>query len=172
MTMHRYAALEQADSDISHGDLGSARRRLESLLNTLGYEPELMARIGQICFKMQDPYFAGQMWLLSGAEGDDVERAVDHFVCRAGPDPANVAHNLPAVVHRVCILTYPPPARVRIDRLHLEPAIARARRECASWRQPGSFAGKLMIGTFIALAILAIVCCMIGAVTVVSWLFR
>ena len=59
------SALQRAEEDVKRGDYGLARQRLISYLHTKGYDAELLARIGRLCFDMHDLFQAGRYWLLS-----------------------------------------------------------------------------------------------------------
>jgi hypothetical protein len=86
-------ALDRVERDIARGDLGSARRRLASFIGSAPYDPETLARVGDLCALMQDPLQAGRFWFLSSREGAEVESAIESFA--ASLDDGRLVWELP-----------------------------------------------------------------------------
>lgn len=109
--------------DEACGDLGMAKRRLASYLRTKGFDSEILARIGPVCYAMRDPAEAGRYWLLSGASGPEVDVATELFVQRVGRVPAQVVSQLPRKLRLRTLGEYPAAAQARLVRLGLADAV-------------------------------------------------
>jgi hypothetical protein len=118
------SALERAEADIASGDYGRARRRLESYVMAKGYDPELMTRLGQISYDMHDLFNAGRHWLLSTAQGVDVDRAIRAFLKLAGPHPHQIAMQVLRAARLPTISDYPDIVQMRLTRLKIADAFA------------------------------------------------
>jgi hypothetical protein len=165
-------ALERADEDVARGDLGSARRRLASFVASGEYRPDVLARVGNLCLTMGDPVEAGRWYLLSSAEGTDVEHAVRRFVDTCGGNPAQALATLPHFRRRSDFAQYAGAPRARIEQFGLSAPLeveARLRNPPggpARLRQKLAFVGCMA-------AILAFVLVIgVGTITVLRFLDR
>lgn len=163
------SAIERADRDLERGDYGMARERLASYLNSKGYDPAMLERLGQLCYEMRDLAQAGRYWLASSAEGEHVEQAVAAFVRRSGTERAFIAAQLPRAVLETTPDSLPPVALERVRRLGLEALIgkpARGRGSCETTR------GDLVCVTIgVLVAALVGLAFVVGLGTIVRWLF-
>ncbi len=91
-------AIDRAEDDCRRGEHWLARRRLESYLLATGYDPEVLNRIGEVCWQMHDAFSAGRAWLVSTAVGEHVEPAIDTFVKYAGHEPTQVVSQLQSIM--------------------------------------------------------------------------
>lgn len=113
------SARERAAEDCARGEYGRARQRLASLLASQGYDAELLAELGRICQRMGDTAEAGRYWLVSSAEGPEVDAAAAVFVRLHGARAAQVFSQLPARA-RKSLAAYPPAAQARLRAHGLE----------------------------------------------------
>jgi hypothetical protein len=113
------SALKRAEQDVARGDLGSARRRMASFVVSADYEPDVLARLGDVCRAMGDPVEAGRWYLLSSADGPEVDEAVGRFVAACRGVPSHVAAALPHFRRRWDVGIYAGSARARVDRYGL-----------------------------------------------------
>ncbi len=125
------SAIERAQDDVNRGHLGIARQRLASYMATQGYDADLAARIGQISYDMRDLHQAGRYWLLSTAEGQHVDEAIDHFLNYCGDEPSCIVGALPRMLRLPNMDDYPDVVRRRLRRFRLEDAIALQARQNA-----------------------------------------
>ena len=113
----RAPVFDRVERDLARGDLGSARRRLESHARSQPYDPDLLSRIGELALKMGDPVIAGRAFLLSSASGPEVEAAVDAFVRAQGRDSRAIAAWLRAMPRVVAL---PEEVWARLERHGIE----------------------------------------------------
>lgn len=107
--------LERAQAELARGEAWRARRRLASYAVSGPYLPEALALLGAVCHRMGDLPEAGRFWLLSDAEGEEVERAVALFASmhqRGGP--RQLVAQLPRRTRLASLDAYPEAARRRI----------------------------------------------------------
>lgn len=168
-------ALERAAEDVARGDHWLARRRLESLLQTNGYDNRVLERLGEVCIGMNDAFGAGRAWLLSSAKGEEVEAAIDTFVRHAGGEPSQIIATLYRAGRPRTIEACPDVARERVSRLGLEEALREALRN-RSAPGPVKSGGGAWIGTLILVGVCAVILfcitsCTIGAAQILRSLF-
>ena len=165
----RTSAIERAEDDLQQGDYGLARQRLTSYLSNQGYNADVLARIGRISYDMHDLFQAGRYWLLSSAEGDEVEDAVAQFVRNAGRDSRAVAGQLPRAARLSRLEDYPEVVQQRLRRLNLVEAVvipaSEGTGDRTTWPERAQLAGCLLV--VVALGAIFL----IGLGTVVHWLF-
>lgn len=124
--------IERAQAELARGEVWRARRRLASYAVSGPYLPEALALLGTVCHRMGDLPEAGRFWLLSDAEGEEVERAVALFASmHQKGGPRRLAAQLPKRVRLASLDVYPAPARRRILALGLE-----AELTTRAWRPP------------------------------------
>lgn len=164
-------ALERAEEDIGRGEYWLARRRLESYLQSKGYAPEILARLGEVSHEMKDTYAAGRAWLLSTAEGEHVEAVIETFVKHAGADAEQVTSALYRCAWPKDITACDAIVRERVERFGLTEAIGRGPRNKrlkeakARWVELFMFLG---IGLFVMFCLAS---CAVGATQIISWTF-
>ena len=164
------SALERAEEDVRRGDYGLARQRLASYLSTNGYDPDLLARLGQISHDMRDVHQAGRFWLTSTAQGEEVEQAVAVFLRRAGTDPASIVAQLPPTVRQPALDVFPELVRDRLRRHRLEKAIIVAARRTTCPGQ-STWGGRIATVGCLLVALSLLVIFVAGLVQGISWLF-
>lgn len=164
----RTSALERAEQDLERGDYGLARQRLTSYLSTEGYDPQVMARIGQISCDMHDMFQAGRFWLLSSAAGDVVEDAVARFIRDAGSEPRAIVGQLPRVARLCSLDDYPDVVQERLRRFGLDEAIVFAGRAAAKGGSRTWGDRAIITGCLITAVLLAVIF-LIGVGAIVSW---
>jgi hypothetical protein len=163
------SAIDRAEEDIRRGEPWLARQRLESLLNTTGYNPAVLRRLGEVCMMMNNELDAGRVWFASPATGPEVDRAIDVFVRHAGGDAEKIAGYLPRGARLSAIERYPGIVQERIEKLGLAKAITR--RAASEQTRPRSIADRVLpLGCLVALvAILFVLVC--GLYQIGSWIF-
>jgi len=161
---------ERIEKDIARGDYGLARERLLSHLNSKGYDPDLLAQLGELCFKMHDPAAAGKYWLASSAQGDKVDKAIEAFVSRCGGIPEHTAAQLPRFIRLQSSGDYPASVRGRLERVGLLEAIQR-RAQLDKTHPRIMMKSTEWIVLIIAMIIVgcAAVSCIIGAGQIGNW---
>lgn len=113
-------AKERAALDRARGDLGSARRRLASLLDSSGYDAQACHELAALCLEMGDPVQAGR-WLYicerdEGPTEPDAHAALAAFTADCRDDPVVMASRLPRFIK-----TAPPGALPGSVQARLEP---------------------------------------------------
>ena len=153
-----------------------ARRELISWLARWGHDAEVLALLGRVVLEMKDEPQAGRWWLLSSAEGPDVERAVDASIADWRGARRRYLSQLPHRVRKGLPKELPAPARARLQRLGIDPVrlelpsppakpVARLERTYGDAVQDtGCVAGCIML----VIAIVTVF--VVGLVTVVRWI--
>lgn len=162
---------ERIEKDVARGDYGLARERLLSHLNSKGYDPELLAQLGELCFKMHDLAAAGKYWLASSASGEEVDAAIKLFVRRCGGIPEHTAAQLPRFIRLKSSGGYPASVRERLERVGLLEAIQR-RAQLDNTRPRIIMKSTEWIVFIIAMIVIgcAAVSCIVGAGQIGNWI--
>jgi hypothetical protein len=163
------SALERAEADIIAGNYGLARMRLESYVSSEGYDAALLSRIGQICYDMHDPFNAGRMWVVSPAQGEHVDRAIDFFLKSAHHDPRQAAGQILPGARRPSLDDYPPKVQERLRQLGLAEAVIEGKTTMTPRKR--AFRDRMAVGVFMAIALACVGSCVVGLKTIVSWAF-
>jgi len=166
------SALERAAEDIERGDYGLARQRLRSYLRSRGYDPDLLARIGRVCYEMHDPGEAGRYWLLSSAAGAEVEDAVTRFRWQHAARPRDLVRQLPTRGAPPTIEGYPPIVQQRLRRLGIVDelvAVIRSRRDSRASTAGVGWGVAIGVAFFTVVSVLLGI---VGLLEVMSWVFR
>lgn len=162
---------ERAKLDLENGDHWLARTRLKSLLTTNGYDPELLKEIGQISYDMYDAFDAGRMWLLSTAEGKQVDDAIEKFIKHSGPKICRCVNQLPNSIRLTTIDQYPATVQDRIKSLKLEQFIPSTYKKKQYDEGKMSWKEKVVIGAFIIAVFFACGCTLVGCYQIEKWIF-
>lgn len=163
-------AIKKAEGDIQRGDYGSARRRIESYIMVKGYDAELMAKLGQISFEMRDLFNAGRHWLVSTAEGEHVERAIQNFIESAGKHPNQIASEVLRAARLSSIEKYPALVQERLRRLGLAVAIIAAAKKPVPAREQLGLLGKVIV-TLCVILFVGFICIFgVGLQVIIRWL--
>ncbi len=156
-------AVARARADIAAGREWKARDRL------LGYvadraDPEGLELLGEVEYSMRDLPAAGAAWFGTSRRGADVDEAVEAWRERHADQFDHMWRSLPRSVRDN-------PGNARVEALRrraeqLRPAVPSARPAA-----PASGGGvDAAVVITVALAILFVVCAVVGAVTVLRWL--
>jgi|GEM_PF-3441386 len=164
-------ALERAEEDVARGEYWLARRRLESYLQTKGYDPQVLARLGEISHEMKDTYAAGRAWLLSTATGEHVEAAIETFVKHAGAGPEEIAACLYRSAWPADITACDAIVQARLERFGLKEAIVRGPKKKGDKEGKLSWTERFLILALIAFVLFCFASCAVGATRIFSWLF-
>lgn len=169
------SVFERAESDMRRGDYGMARQRLLSYLSQKGYDPQLLARIGRIAYKMKDMQEAGRWWLLSDACGAEVEQTISSFVVNRNLSIGQIMEELPVWARLDGIDEYPQVVQHRLKRFESELPIKRGSEydeTCwtsgSVWRNALDTVLKIPVLLFILFLVASLG---VGAVSIISWLF-
>lgn len=163
---------ERIADDLVHGDLGTAKRRLASRLRNTGYDGDLLARLGRLCWDMHDPVEAGRFWLFADVEGPEVDEAVEQFVRRYGNDHRSLASQLPSVVRRADKTVFSGDIRGRLERLGLADVVSLAHVVPPTVSGPAGFRYTLFtIGCFVV-TVFGVLMFVVGISTTFEYLFK
>lgn len=165
------SAIERAEQDVADGDLGMARQRLESYLQTQGYCDDVLRRLGRICQDMKDPCAAGRFWLLSGEDSPEARQAIELFIRRAQANPGQVFSQLPSNVLTVPKEKFPDVVRTRLEHYDLaERFDTRRKRHARNRTGTARWSDKLISAVLTAMAVLMFISLIVGVITVFRWL--
>lgn len=139
--MGRLTILQRVERDVESGDLGLARQRLAAHLNSAGYDAELLAKLGELSHQMHDRFTAGKYWLLSSAEGEQVETAVREYARRCANSPAQMLKELPRRMFPKSLEEMPDCARTRVAQYFMEDLLVIAMQ---SPQKAGSYRSTFM----------------------------
>ena len=163
------SAIERAEQDVARGDLWLARMRLACYLNSKGYDPDVVNRLGRICFDMHDTYAAGRYWLVGTAQGDDVAAAIEVFLRHTAHAPDQIGLRLPRAARRMSFVELPIVVQEKLTRRGL----------AASWKRwqpppktvvPSDRLGKLLGLVLLVAALGTVASCAVGARQILGWL--
>lgn len=163
-------ALEMAEADMRSGDYGLARQRLESHIAAKGYDADLMNRLGRISYDMHDPYNAGRHWIVSAAEGPEVDHSIAVFLRRAGTHPHQIGMQVLRAARLPSFAEYPPSVRTRIERLGLKSSFE-GLCDRRSIQYPTNGAAKLITILVVIALIFVVGFIIIGLIAVGDWLW-
>ena len=163
-------ALERAQLDEEAGDLGSARRRLLSVIGSSGFDAEVCEAIARLSVRMGDLTEAGRWYLLCDSSDSRAQECMSRFIASCGGNPAGIAAQLPRLrraTKQVELLeALPEVVTRRLKSLNVPVVAGRP----TSPRESGAGGGLVAFGCMLAL-VLAVACAAIGAATVMRWIF-
>lgn len=162
--------MERVRRDLKRGDHWLARQRLESHLSTCGYDPEILAKLGDIALAMHDGFSAGRFYLASSAVGEQVDSAIAVFVNHLARQPNQVASQLPEAVRRATLAQVPEEAAQRLHSAGLDAALEKLRTEGKRRAFQPSCPRPVLIIVVLAFAF-AVTCCLAGLWTIGGWMF-
>lgn len=164
-------ALERAEEDVARGEYWLARRRLESYLQSKGYEPKILARLGEISYEMKDSYAAGRAWLLSIAEGEHVEAAIETFVKHAGGDAEQITSALYRCAWPTDMTACDAIVQARIERFGLKKAMVRGPKRKKNQGGGIRWYEAILLIAVIVFVMFCLGSCAVGATQIISWMF-
>lgn len=164
-------AIDRAERDAQAGDFGSAKRRLQSRLNTVGYAPELCERLARLSLRMGDPLEAGRWCFLCDSRDPQAPEAIHRFVADCRGDVQSLLYRLPAKTKLDSWDPYPEAVRDRLKRLGLPRAPAEP--PPAPPRNSVDLAFEVGCAAVAAITLVLVpVCLVIGLIAVVRWLLQ
>ena len=161
-------ALSRAKQDEKAGDFGAARRRLQSVIGSNGYNAEVCEAIARLSVQMGDPCEAGRWYFLCDSEDSDAQEFIDRFLAQCGNNAEQVASQLPrlkrATKRLEKLAAFPAAVKHRIDAIGISAAPQRPRS------RRGSKASGRLVGLGCLLLLMAgVVCAAIGVATIAGW---
>jgi Family of unknown function (DUF6584) len=146
-------AIEKAKEDVKRGDHWLARQRLDSYLQTTGYDMDVVAELGRISLEMHNAFDAGRYWLTSAETGEDIDGAINLFLRHAGKDRVQAVKHLPKAVRLETLASYPKVAQDRLRTLGLDELVLFDRTTSTVAKNASGLIGTL-VGFAIFLGIL------------------
>ena len=171
MNSNKPDLLDRVRADLDRGDHWLARQRLESHLSTVGYDAEILSKLGDIASAMHDGFAAGRYYLTSASEGPNVDTAVATLVRHLRSDPKHIAAQLPHVIRTVNPDRFPEAAVRRIRDLNLQAAIKKTQRGDPS-KKSHEQGGRVGMVVAVLIAVLMVVFAPIGFVMTIVRLFE
>ena len=165
------SAIVRAEEDVGKGDYGQARQRLMSYLCTKGYCPDVAKRLGEINYRMHDPYEAGRFWLLSTAPGSEAERCIKLFIDRAKGEPWNLVMQYPAWFRRLSWDVFPPKVQARLQGAGVDRVFDSLGKGVKHKPQPTTLGQRIAIMIFCVVALLCLALWGIGLYQVWRWIW-
>lgn len=164
--------IDRANRDIERGHHWLARQRLESHLFAVGYDPELLVKLGEIASAMHDAFNAGRFWLTSTAEGAHVGEAVAVFIGHVGNDAKQIAASLPRAARLPTLDSYPTIVQARLRRLGLDAAIIASSPSTPAAKERLSWSMRALVLVVAAVILFCCIAVCIGIHTIFEWLIR
>ena len=166
------SAVQRARADLDAGREWKARERLVGQL-AAEFDAEALELLGEVNYAMRDLPAAGAAWFGTARRGKDVDEAVEAWRERYGDHFAQMWSSLPRSVReregnkRVDALR----RRAEQPKAPAHPAGSSSSAAAGPTGDPSSGEGGLDAATVIAvaLAVLFVVCAVIGLVTVLKW---
>ena len=161
-------ALSRAKQDEEAGDLGAARRRLQSVIGSSGYNAGVCEAIARLSLQMGDPLEAGRWYFLCDSDDPGAQECIDRFAAQCGNNADQIVSQLPrlrrATKQLEKLAAFPAAVKHRIDAIGISPAPQRPRS------RGGSKAGGGLMGLgCLLLLIVGVVCAAVGMATIVGW---
>jgi hypothetical protein len=159
---HHSGAVERARADIAAGRAWKARDRLTGHLGD-NLDPEALELLGQVHYDMGDMPAAGAAWFGTGRRGKDVDEAVEAWRERYNDHFEQMWRSLPRTVRDN-------PGNPRVEALRRRAGADRSSAPVPSApAQTGNGIDAAVVIT-VALAILFVICAVVGAVTLLRWI--
>lgn len=150
--------LQRVEEDLQRGDYKLAETRLSAHMNSKGYNAEMMARLGRIAHDMRDPFAAGKYWIVSTAEGPEVEAAINVFLQRCNKDPRQAASQVPRYARLKLLASYPLFVQARLQSQNLSDEIIRKAAQDQAGDTPMPWSARFfMIGCMTSMVIGAVI---------------
>lgn len=161
---HHSGAVERARADLASGRAWKARDRLVGHLAS-GQDPEALELLGEVHYEMGDLPAAGAAWFGTSRRGKDVDEAVEAWRERHADQFDQMWRSLPRSVRDH-------PGNPRVEALRRRAGADRSAprpvSEAPKQTSDGGIDAAVVIT--VALALLVVVCAVIGFVTLLGWL--
>lgn len=159
---HHSGAVERARADLAAGRAWKARDRLTGHLAD-NLDPEALELLGEVHYAMGDMPAAGAAWFGTSRRGKDVDEAVEAWRERHSDHFDQMWRSLPRTVRDN-------PGNPRVEALRRRAGADRVPPSRAhAPAQSGNGVDAAVVIT-VALAILFVICAIVGAVTVLRWI--
>ena len=160
---HHSGAVERARADLAAGRAWKARDRLAGHLAD-NLDPEALELLGEVHYAMGDMPAAGAAWFGTGRRGKDVDEAVEAWRERHADHFDQMWRSLPRTVRDN-------PGNPRVEALRRRAGADRAAAGTVPSApvQTGGGVDPAVVIT-VVLAILFVVCAVVGAVTLLRWI--
>jgi len=161
---HHSGAVERARADLAAGRAWKARDRLTGHLAD-NLDPEALELLGEVHYAMGDMPAAGAAWFGTGRRGQDVDEAVEAWRERHNDHFDQMWRSLPRTVRDN-------PGNPRVEALRRRAGADRTPTRPAPSAPPHNGGGGVDAAVVITvvLAILFVICAIVGAVTVLRWI--
>lgn len=161
---HHSGAVERARADLAAGRAWKARDRLTGHLAD-NLDPEALELLGEVHYAMGDMPAAGAAWFGTGRRGQDVDEAVEAWRERHNDHFDQMWRSLPRTVRDN-------PGNPRVEALRRRAGADRTptRPAPSAPSQDGGGGVDAAVVITVVLAILFVVCAIVGAVTVLRWM--
>lgn len=161
---HHSGAVERARADLAAGRAWKARDRLTGHLAD-NLDPEALELLGEVHYAMGDMPAAGAAWFGTGRRGQDVDEAVEAWRERHNDHFDQMWRSLPRTVRDN-------PGNPRVEALRRRAGADRTPTGSAPTAAPHNGGGGVDAAVVITvvLAILFVICAVVGAVTVLRWI--
>jgi hypothetical protein len=159
---HHSGAVERARADLAVGRAWKARDRLTGHLAD-NLDPEALELLGEVHYDMGDMPAAGAAWFGTGRRGKDVDEAVEAWRERYNDHFEQMWRSLPRTVRDN-------PGNPRVEALRRRAGADRSPAAVTSApAQTGGGVDAAVVIT-VVLAILFVICAVVGAVTLLRWI--
>jgi hypothetical protein len=161
---HHSGAVERARADLAAGRAWKARDRLTGHLAD-NLDPEALELLGEVHYAMGDMPAAGAAWFGTGRRGQDVDEAVEAWRERHNDHFDQMWRSLPRTVRDN-------PGNPRVEALRRRAGADRTPTAPAPTAAPHNGGGGVDAAVVITvvLAVLFVICAVVGAVTVLRWI--
>lgn len=165
-------AIDRAERDERAGDFGSAKRRMQSYLATVGYSPEICERLARLSLRMGDPAEAGRWYFLADSTDPEAAPSIERFTTECSHNGRHILSRLPAKTRLDALDRYPAAVRSRFEHFGLRRVPSDLHEVPRTWRtrlaEVGCAAFALAFVVLVALG--AGYLAVMGVKAIIDWL--
>lgn len=158
----------RAREEIERGRLWRAKEILRGNITARGYDRELYEEYGRLLRELGDELEAGKYLFLSGTSSNEYLPAIRLYLSRVGASAEMLRSTFPGAARDLRLEYYPQNVRDELQKRgykggHRHPGDTRGTVQM-------SFRSRVMVGGCILALVCAIICLLVGFVTIALWI--
>jgi tetratricopeptide (TPR) repeat protein len=161
--------LEEAEREITAGNLWRAKEILHRSLKYSGYNVQLFEKLGAVLLQMHDLSEAGKYLFLSGVRKPEYEEAISVFLQKYKDKPHNLFHPFPRSAKLSKVSDYPKPVADKLRELGFSDGLETVHGIYSN--RPMSNSGRLAIVVSLAVAFGIALLIILGVVKLFEMIF-
>ncbi len=161
--------LEEAEREITAGNLWRAKEILHRSLKYSGYNIQLFEKLGTVLLQMHDLSEAGKYLFLSGVRKPEYEEAISVFLQKYKDKPHNLFHPFPRSAKLSKVSDYPKPVADKLRELGFSDGLETVHGIYSN--RPMSNSGRLALVLCLAVAFGIALLIILGVVKLFEMIF-